>query len=198
MPRVTCYLKNIACLESLWDDELENRLSVRPILELTARATTAKFAYLTCNTKAELKLNLGLLSRKKSYGVLVLAFHGDPGKIELAEHVRVSLDSLATMMQRSFAGWVVHFASCGTMRVDDAQLRRFVSETGVAMVTGFTKEVDWIDGAVMDLLLLRWLQYYRDLNALWKHLRRNYADLIDLSGMKAYPMAPARPASRRA
>lgn len=189
MARVTRYLKHIACLESLWDEELENRLSVLPILELTARATSAKFVYLTCNTKAELRHNLGLLSRKKSYGVLVLAFHGDPGKIELAEHVLLSLDSLATLMKRRFAGWVVHFASCGTMRIEEEKLARFVSETKVAMVTGFTKEVDWTEGAVMDLLLLRWLQYYRDLNALWKHLRKTYPDLIATTGMKAFPMA---------
>lgn len=187
MPRVTRYLKNIACLESLWDEDLENRLSVLPILELTARSTSAKFIYLTCNTRAELRHNLGLLSRKKTYGVLVLAFHGDTGKIELAEHVLVSLDSLATMMKRRFAGWLVHFSSCGTMRISEEHLARFVSETKVAMVTGFAKEVDWTDGAVMDLLLLRWVQYYRDLGALWRHLRKHYADLIATTGMKVYP-----------
>ena len=189
MPRVPLYLKNIVCLETVWDEDLENRLSVLPILDLTARATSAKFVYLTCNTKAELKHNLGLLCRRKSYGILVLAFHGDPGKIELAEHVFVSLESLATMMRQRFAAWVVHFASCGTMKIDDERLARFVRETKVAMVTGFTQELDWTEGAVMDLLLLRGLQYYRDLNALWKHLQKSYPDLIAATGMKAYPMA---------
>ena len=189
MPRVPRYLKNIACLETVWDEDLENRLSVLPILELTSRATSAKFVYLTCNTKSELRLNLGLLCRRKSYGILVLAFHGDPGKIELADHVFVSLESLATMMGRRFAGWVVHFASCGTMKIEDERLARFVRETKVAMVTGFTQELDWTEGAVMDLLLLRGLQYYRDLNALWKHLQKSYPDLIKTTGMKAYPMA---------
>ena len=187
MPRVPLYLKNIACLETVWDEDLENRLSVLPVLELTAHATAAKFIYLTCNTRAELKHNLGLLGRKKSYGILVLAFHGDPGKIELAEHVFVSLDSLATMMRTRFAGWVVHFASCGTVNIDDDRLARFVSETKVAMVTGFTKELDWTEGAVMDLLLLRGLQYYRDLSALWKHLQKSYPELIATTGMKAFP-----------
>ncbi len=188
MPRVTRYLKNIACLESLWDENLEQRLSVLPILELTSRATSARFVYLTCNTRAELKHNLRLLCRKKSYGILVLAFHGDPGKIELGGDVFVSLESLATMMGTLFAGWVIHFASCSTVDVEAARLARFVSETKVAMITGFTKEVDWTEGAVMDLLLLRWLQYYRDMNALWKHLQKNYSGLIETTGMKAFPV----------
>lgn len=89
MPRVPSYLKNIACLESLWTQDLVSRLSVLPILELTTRVTDAKYVYLTCNTKAELRYNLSLLGRRKSCGILMLAFHGDPGKIELAEHLLV-------------------------------------------------------------------------------------------------------------
>ena len=187
MSRVPLYLKNIACLESLWNDELENRLSVLPILELTSRATTAKFVHLTCNTRAELRYNLSILSKRKSCGILMLAFHGDPGKIRLAEHHLVSLESLATMMGRRFAAWVVHFASCSTVKIDNKRLARFVSETQVALVTGFIKQLDWTEGAVMDLLLLRWLQDYRDLNALWKHLQKKYPELIAATGMKAFP-----------
>lgn len=187
MPRVPRYLKHVACLESLWDQDLEHRLSVLPILELTARTTSARFIYLTCNTRAELRYNLGLLSRKRAYAVLVLAFHGNPGRVELAEHVHVSMENLSTFMGRRFEGWVVHFASCGTLKIDDARLARFVRETGVAMVTGFAEEIDWTEGAVMDLLLLRSLQYYRDLHAMWKHLRSRYPDLIKATGLHAFP-----------
>lgn len=70
-------------------------------------------------------------------------------------------------------------------------------QTKVAMATSFTQELDWIDGAVMGLLLLRWLQNYRNLNALWQHLHKNYPDLVELTGMRAYPMALARAESRR-
>lgn len=186
MPRVPKYLKNIACLESLWDEDLENRLSVLPILELTARTTSAKFIYLTCNTQEELEHNLGLFKRKPSYGILVLAFHGVTGKIELGDKL-VNLKALAKMMGKRFRGWVVHVASCSTVMIDEDQLTQFVEATGVAMVMGYTKLVDWTEGAVMDLLLLRWLQYYRDLGALWKHLLKNYPDLMELTGLQAFP-----------
>ncbi len=188
MARVPRYTKNIACLESLWDDSLENRLSVLPILELTRRTTSAKFVYLTCNTRAELRHNLGLLGRRQSCGILMLAFHGQPGNIKLPGKEHVSLESLAHMMGKRFAGWVVHFASCSTAKIDDERLSRFVELTEVAMITGFTKEVDWTEGAVMDLLLLRWLQSYRDLNALWRYMGKKYADLVATTGMKAFPM----------
>lgn len=189
MPRVRQYLKNIVCLESLWDEDLENRLSVLPLLELTARTTNAKFVYLTCNTKAELRHNLSLFGRKKSYSILVLAFHGDPGRIELPGGSFVPIESLADMMKKRFAGWIVHFASCGTVKVDSERMARFVADTGVSMVTGYTKLVDWTEGAMADLLLLRWLQYYRNLGALLSHLNKRHPDLVELTGLTAFPSA---------
>ena len=187
MPRVLNYTKNVACLESLWDSDLENRLSILPLLDITSKTTSNRHIYLTCNTKAELRYNLGLLAGKKKYGVLLLAFHGEPGEIELAEKVFVDLEELADMMQKGFAGWVIHFASCGTIKADEARLVDFVKRTGVAMVMGYTKKVDWTESAVMDLLVLRWLQYYKDLSALLRHLQKSYGDLIAITGFHAYP-----------
>jgi hypothetical protein len=192
MPRVHQYLKNIVCLESLWDGDLENRLSMQPVMELVARTTNAKFICLTCNTKAELKHNLSLYGKMKAYGILVLAFHGDVGKIELPGHILVSLESLSDMMKRQFAGWIVHFATCDTVKVEESRLARFVEETGVTVVTGYTREVDWIEGSIMDLLLLRWIQYYRNVGALLRHLHKHYPDLIKLTGLKVFPPPASR------
>ena len=56
------YKKNIACLESSWNDDIENRLTVGPVLELLSRKNGIKFALLTSNTKDEFEYNLALLS----------------------------------------------------------------------------------------------------------------------------------------
>lgn len=187
VPRVRQYTKNIACLESLWDAKLENRLSMLPLLELTSKINDVRYSFLTCNTKSELRHNLSLLGKKKSYGILLMAFHGEPGSIELAGADKIKLDALARYMGRRFEGWVVHFASCGTIKADDETLEKFVTSTGVAMVMGYSKSVDWTEGAVMDLLVLRWLQFYKDLGALLKHLVKNYPDLVAITGFRAYP-----------
>lgn len=186
MSRLRHYLKNIACLESIWDQDLENRMSVRPVLELTSYATGAKFIYLTCNTKPELRHNLELLWKRKGYGILLLSFHGDPGIIELAG-TNVNLESLAWMMRKHFAGWVVHFASCSTVKIDEERMAKFVKQTGVAMVMGYTEAVDWTDGSVMDLLLLSRLQYYRNVRSLWKHLAKRYPGLLKMTGLEVFP-----------
>lgn len=58
------YKKNIFCLESLWNENTEQKLSVLPILELTAKMNEIKFIHLSCNTLAEFKYNIKLISRK--------------------------------------------------------------------------------------------------------------------------------------
>jgi hypothetical protein len=42
--------KNIACLESLWNSDIENRLSVVPVLELVSRVNGIRYTYLACGT----------------------------------------------------------------------------------------------------------------------------------------------------
>jgi hypothetical protein len=189
MAKVRKYSKNVACLESLWDRDLENRLSILPVLDIISKVTRNRCMYLTCNTKAELRHNLDLFGNKKSYSVLMMAFHGVAGEIELAHDTFVPLEDLATMMRKRFAGWVVHFASCGTVKASDERLAAFVEKTGVAMVMGYTRKVDWTESVVMDMLVLRWLQYYIDLKAMVRHLQKNYPDLIAITGFQAYPTA---------
>jgi hypothetical protein len=44
----------------------------------------------------------------------------------------------------------------------------------------------------MDLLVMRWMQYYRNLGALLKHLNKHYPDLIKLTGLKIFPPPASR------
>src|SRR2546427_7917224 len=85
MGRTKSHKKNIACLESLWDGNIESRLSVVPLLELASRVDEIRFSYLTCNTEDELEHNLDKLKNKRGYGILYLACHGKPGELVLDE-----------------------------------------------------------------------------------------------------------------
>jgi len=97
MARVKRYRKKIACLESLWDNDVEKRLSVIPIVELASKLHNLKFTHLTCNTKEELKHNLKKLKRKPGYGILYLSFHGHPGEI-VVDGSKMKIESLASFM----------------------------------------------------------------------------------------------------
>lgn len=180
----TKYTKNIACLESLWNTDIEDRWSVRPILEVIANIHDLKLAYLSCNTHEEFAFNLKMLAKRRSYGILYLAFHGAPGEIFLGDDTSLTLENLQELMGTRFADWIVHFGSCSTVDVTPRQLKSFVVETQVKMVLGYTKSVDWIESSALDLLIFQSLQKYINLNAWWTYLKKTYPDMVELTGLK--------------
>ncbi|MFO7169122.1 MAG: hypothetical protein DIU80_013955 [Chloroflexota bacterium] len=183
MSRAASYTKNIACLESLWNNDLEDRWSVYPILDVFANVQDVKLAHLTCNTEPEFIYNLKMLAKRRSYGILYLAFHGGPGELYLADDTSISLETLSEYMGERFSGRIIHFGCCSTLRVSAQRLADFVESTGVNMILGYTKDIDWIESSAMDLLVFQMLQQYVDLHACWRALQKNYPDLIARTGL---------------
>jgi hypothetical protein len=174
------YRKNIACLESFWDDDIENRLTVAPILELLSKRNRIKFTLLTCNTKEELEHNLALIRKRRGYGILYLAFHGSPGKILL------NIETLAEIMGKGFTSWVVYFGSCATINVKEDRIFNFLESTGILMVMGYDRPIDWLSSTALDLFLLDCLQFYRDMRKFWNFFRKNYHGMTEIIGLKAF------------
>jgi len=190
MPRAKSHAKKIACLETLWEEDLEeDRLSVLPMLKLLARRGI-KFTHLTCNTKDELAYNLNKLSNfdtKAEYGILYLAFHGYPAHICLDDGSNIHiLDDLAPLMGKNFAKWVIHFGTCSTINTEKSIISAFINSTETSMVIGYTQDVDWIETAALDLILFDWLQYYKNMKTFWQVFSRKYGELIAITGMQAF------------
>jgi len=176
--------RNIACLESLWDKRTENRLNVLPTLELISKTQDLKFSHLTCNTREELKYNLNLLC-KRNYGILYFAFHGSPGKIHLHRD-KVTLEELAGMMNHRFAHWIIHFGTCSTLR-RSKDVEYFVEKTRIALATGFTRDVDWIESSAFELLLFKAFHTFMSPKVICRHLLNKYPDLAEVTGFKFFP-----------
>lgn len=185
MVRSKSYKKNIVCLESLWDHDLENRRSVLPLLELTSKTHQIKSVLLTSNTVEEFRYNLELAKNKKGYGVLYLAFHGKPGKIVMNK-TAVAIEAVAELMGRGFSNRIVHFDCCATMKIEKRRVVDFMLATGVLMVLGYKNPVDWAESAAMDLLLLDWIQRYKDMRIFWDRFRKAYRNLIRVTGLEAF------------
>ena len=183
MTRATSYTKNIACLESMWNTDLEDRWSVQPILEVIANTQNLKLAHLSCNTEPEFVYNLRMLGKRRSYGIIYLAFHGAPGQFYLADDTGVSLETLQEYMATQFTDRIIHFGCCSTIRVAAERLQSFVATTQVKMVIGYTKDVDWIESSAMDLLIFQALQQYVDLHSCWRYLQRTFPDLVERTGL---------------
>ena len=179
------YHKNIACLESFWNEDIENRLSVAPILELLSKRNGIKFTLLTCNTKEELEYNLNLLKRRKGYEILYLAFHGKPGRIFL-DGTSVDIETLAKFMRKGFNNWVIYFGCCSTLNVKKERISNFMKDTGGTLVIGYDKYIDWLISTALDLLLLDSLQFYKNMRSFWSFLERTYQGIAEITGLKAF------------
>lgn len=51
-------------------------------------------------------------------------------------------------------GRVFHFGSCEILQRDPSELKRFCRRTGATAIVGYTGEVDWLDAAACDLMIL--------------------------------------------
>jgi len=180
--------KNIICLESLWDQDLEShrRLSMEPILDVVSKINGVKLIHMSCNTREELHYNLVKIKRRFRYGILYLAFHGSPGEVHL-DGGPIDLETLATFMGRGFVNWVVHFGTCSTIDTERARIDTFVESTRISMLAGYKKDVIWTDSAALDLLFLTWLQRYKNMRAMWKKFKRTYSGLISNTGFSVVP-----------
>lgn len=185
MGRARTHKKNIACLESLWDGNIESRLSVVPLLELASKVDDVKFSYLSCNTQQELKHNLKKIKKKRGYGILYLACHGRPGELVLDES-SIDMEELAALMGDGFTNWVVHFGACATINVERSRISKFIATTQASMLLGYRTDVNWNDSSALDLLLFEWLQEYRDMHRFWSYFKHRYRGLVSLTGLRAF------------
>ncbi len=160
---------------------------MQPVLDVIAKSYAVKVTYLSCNTLGEFGFNLNLVRRRRMPGVLYLAFHGASDCISLPDENAISLDELADLMDQRFRNWVVHFGSCSTCNVDEDRLKEFRGQTGIAAVTGYTENIDWIDAAAMDMIVLRWLQEYKDMSAMHRRIEKDYPGLVKRLGFVSSP-----------
>ena len=55
-------------------------------------------------------------------------------------------------------GAIIHFGSCSTLDVHDNKLNGFLHQTGALAICGYKTDIEWLESAAFDLLLLGFLQ----------------------------------------
>lgn len=145
--------KRIYCIEGVhdWGDgKIEP--TVQPMLELLQRTGYWEYLYRTCATSAELEYRLkeewNEVCAKGS--VLYFSTHGAPDQVWLSGE----LAGLTTLKE-----WVdcdgrhVHFGGCDTFSSGDYNLRDFMDYTNATSVSGYAKEVGWVDWSAPGITL---------------------------------------------
>jgi hypothetical protein len=104
----------VFCLEGQWDDNLAERGSVLPTLELLERLNAIQFIHRDTATPQELRYYLDTwLSRKyTAYHVGFFALHGAPTKLHLSDTHTVGLAEMASWMAGRCEGKRLYLGSC--------------------------------------------------------------------------------------
>jgi hypothetical protein len=156
--------KGIYCLEGLWDNNVKNKSTVLPILELLEKRGICNYVYHSCATTNELEYLLRKWKTKKiidKFPILYLAFHGRKEEIYITSKNTYSLTQLAEVLEDSAAGKVIFFASCETLNTDERKIQSFLKQTNAIAAIGYKQEVDWMISTAFELLVLDALQQDR-------------------------------------
>jgi hypothetical protein len=96
------------------------------------------------------------------------------------------METLAGLMGEGFSNQIVYFGSCATLNVKKERIFYFMKSTGILMVIGYNRYVDWLASTATDLLLLDSLQSYKDMRKFWTSFRRNYQEMTEIIGLSVF------------
>lgn len=158
--------KGVFCLETdQWYGQ-KNRATVEPALHLLERYQGIDYQHRDVATEEEFKFFLDKYFQPgfKTHPILYLGFHGcgaDAGEdafVEIGDGTPIQLDTLEEWIDSRCQGRVIHFGSCGVLDSHGNRLSRFVRSTRALAIFGYREDVDWLESAAFEILLLGCLQ----------------------------------------
>jgi hypothetical protein len=174
----------VFCIEeSVWADKvgLSDQTSVLPSLELLHRmGQVSEFIHRHAFRESEFDSYLRWRQkdrRARTYGTLFFAFHGTPKGLEVGNE-EISLDILAEQIG-SLPDGVVHLGSCSVLRRNEAAEQDLLKTTGARLLSGYERDVSWLDSAALDTAWLGYIASYDRLGDALRHFKARYASLIE-------------------
>jgi hypothetical protein len=178
--------KNIFCIEGSWDYNLKNKRSIKAALEFLELNSGIKSIRKDCSTISQFNslLSTSLQKTYKEYGIIYLSFHGKPGLLKVEKRKKFSLDMISGFLEGKAKDKIIHFGSCSTLDLPPRELRAFWHETGALAISGYTKDIDFIDSTILDILYFRICQNYKKIPLIERDMHLYYRKLIRELGFK--------------
>ncbi len=151
--------KNIFCIEGDWETDLRKSKSVLGVLEFLKSISKIDFIHRNCSTKIEFINRLEQFKKYSSYSILYLAFHGSSNTIHLGDET-INLNEIQEILKDKLENKIIYFGSCQTLKTSNINLSKFIEVTKARCLVGFAKDVDFIEGTVLDLLFFDMAQKY--------------------------------------
>ncbi len=180
--------KGIFCLEGAWDQkrDLTNRLSVEMQLRMFEGAGICAVIHRDVATLPEFEHYLKEWLKRKygPYPLGYLAFHGTRGALSIGG-ADVTLEELTDIIGPGKATErILYFGSCSTMAAPEADLKTFCRKTGAKAIVGYTRQVDWMESAAFDCLLVPKLLKAISVKPVFTSLDKDYPNLVRRLGLR--------------
>ncbi|OXR39744.1 hypothetical protein B7C42_08183 [Nocardia cerradoensis] len=185
----------VLCLEGDWEDSLESRLSIESALRLLERAGEIRLVHRDVGTYAELEhyVDRWLNGELKGYSFAYFGLHGTPNTLFVGAR-EVPLAEFASLVAGRCAGKILYFASCKVLASSDETLMAFCKQTGARAIVGYTRDVDWVEAAAFELLMVSDLANASNMKSAYYRLRKGHPELTKKLGFR---MAHSQWASER-
>ncbi len=180
----------IFCIESEFNNSLIEDSSSLNMLEQIRNIYGLKdfqFINRKCATIEELTFYLKKISLKKydKFSIIYFSLHGSENYIKLAKK-GLTLDELSVQVPNCFQNKLVHFSSCETINLTEHELKKFSKKTNVLAVSGYTKEVNFLESVALEMLYFDWCQHEKDIKKIEKTINESYSGLVKRTGFKMY------------
>lgn len=184
--------KGIICFETgqFASHRTDDEFYAKPLLDFIKDAWDVDVIYRQIATLQELEFYLKQIGKEsflKKYGIIYLSFHGSKGAINLKGTGNVTLDYLMETVAHynSFYDRHVHFSSCETLKIDEADIKDFKRNTGAASVSGYTKVVDSVSAYINELAYFDQIMRFKSLSTIKEHMS-NYQNQLDKLGFTLF------------
>ena len=117
--------------------------------------------------------------RYSNYTVLYIAYHGRKNRICIGNEY-ITLKEIADVLEDKLNGIIVHFGSCSTLNTTEKNITDFIKRTGCALISGYKKDVPYIDSSAFELLYFNVLNTYKTYTSIKKNIVGKYPTLVDI------------------
>jgi len=186
-------MKKIFCLETEWDlsaKRMRDKMSVQPLLNFLDHSKGVEFVFRNVASREDLKYYLKQLSYKTytDYQIVYLAFHGSSKAIKVPSEPNnpLSFTELVDISKGAFQDKIIHFGSCRTFNTSDRVIQEFKEQVGAELVSGYTKTIDFIRSAIMDIAYFSELVRITNTGVIEKRIDTLYGNLKKELGFKIY------------
>lgn len=178
--------KHIYCVEGDWAPDFRNKISIKTALDFLDVNANVRNIHKYCSSSEQMNslIKEFALQRYSRYGILYFAYHGGKNCLHLGKRKKLYLEDLGEIIDGCAYKKIIHFGSCSTLNVDRWAIKRFMRKTGAIAVSGYSKDIPFIDSTLLDILFFEACQHYQKMKPIEKYMKENHSGMMKNTGFK--------------